>query len=182
MNYFNSSKNKKNQRGLTIIEALVSLVVLSMGLIPALAIISSSIRLSSLIKNNLIAANLAQEGVEVIRSLRDANWFEDKQFDNNLVGAIGETKTWQVESSTNWGDNVPVAVLIPDTSPPLKYDPVKGLYNYTDGVDSDFKREVTVARVVNPCSCELIVTSKVTWVQQGATKTVLAESHLFNWR
>lgn len=164
---------KTKEAGLTLIEALVTLVVLSFGLIPSLAILSSSTRISTLIKNNLIAANLAQEGVEIIRSLRDSNWFANLPFDNGLVGE------WRVEWNTNWSSNLPQAI---GSHPYLKFDPNTGTYNYSTGADTSFKRSVTVTKVVHPCDCELKVVSKVEWIRYGTVRTQEVESHLFNWK
>ncbi|MDP3696477.1 MAG: prepilin-type N-terminal cleavage/methylation domain-containing protein [Candidatus Taylorbacteria bacterium] len=170
------------QAGLTLVEALVTLVVLSLGLIPALAIVSSSVRIAALIENNLIAANLAQEGVEIIRSLRDANWFAvpARSFDNGLV--IGSVGQWRVEWNTNWATNPPQAA---GTNPPLKLDSVTGTYTYASCptcADTGFKRHVTVTKTTDPCGCKLIVVSRVDWTQHRSTRTINVESHLFDWK
>lgn len=166
----------KDQKGLTLVEALVTLVVLSLGLIPAVAILASSTRISSLIKNNLIAANLAQEGVEVIRSLRDANWFANLAFSNGLQGY------WRVQ----WDTNFSTSPLQPiGSNPPLKFHPSTGIYDYStgiDGIDTNFKRSVSVAMTANTCNCELIVVSRVDWTQYGRTRTQNVEAHLFDWK
>lgn len=159
--------------GLTLVEALVTLVILSFGLIPSLAVISSSTAITSLIKNNLIAANLAQEGVEIIRGLRDANWFAGRAFDNGLQG------NWMVQWNTDWSTNPPQAV---GTNTPLKFDSSTGLFNYSTGVDTNFKRYVSIVKTADPCGCKLVVVSRVDWVQQGRAKTINVESHLFDWK
>jgi len=166
---------KKYQNGLTIIEALVALVVLSFGLIPAISILSASTRLSALIVNNLIAANLAQEGIEVIRSLRDANWFNYRSYDNGFIG------NWRVEWNTN-GTTIP---LIPvGTNPPLNFDTSTGIFSYSSCpscIQTGFKRWVSVTTTANPCNCELVVVSRVEWSQHGKIRTQNVEAHLYNW-
>lgn len=164
---------KTKEAGLTLVEALVTLVVLTLGLVPSLAILSSSTRISSLIKNNLIAANLAQEGIEVIRNLRDANWFANRPFDNGLEGQ------WKVEWNTNWTTNPPQTISV---NSPLKFDSVTGIYNYSIGTDTIFKRWVTVTKIVNSCNCELKVVSRVEWVKYGTLRTLEVEGHLFDWK
>lgn len=182
MPHFLNFKNQKGasagQAGLTLIEAIVSLVILVSGLIPAVYVISASLNTSSIIKNNLIAANLAQEGVEVIRSLRDANWFNPAipSFDNGLIG------TWQVDWNTNWNTNPPQAITV-DTSPFIKFDASTGLYNYIIGSNTQFKRTTTIALTPNACNCELVVISRVDWLERGGrARVVQVESHLFDWR
>ena len=168
-----------DERGLTLVEALVSLVVLSLGLIPSLAILTSSTRISALIKNNLIAANLAQEGIEVVRAVRDSNWFAagNPPFYRYLVDCGGPTTcNWRVA----WDTNGPLLAL--GTNPPLKFDSATGTYNYSTGIDTGFKRVITVTKVVSPCDCELKVISRVEWIRYGVVRTQEVESHLFDWK
>lgn len=166
----------QNNRGLTIVEALVTLVILSFGLIPAISILSSSTKLSSLIENNLIAAHLAEEGVEIIRSLRDENWLNSISHSNGLVG------NWRVEWNTNSTTNLPVAV---GTNPTLNFDTSTGVYTYSNCgscIGTGFKRSVTVVQTNNSCNCELVVVSRVEWPQHGTIKIQNVESHLFDWQ
>ncbi len=163
---------------MTLVEALVSLVVLSLGLIPAIGILSSSVRLASLIKNNLIAANLAQEGVEIVRGLRDEDWFKNPAvpFGTGIVGS------WLVDWNTSLISGSANLPQLADTNPPLKFDPTTKLYNYTTGIETNFKRYVSVTMAANPCLCELIVISRVEWSQQGTARIQNVEAHLFDWK
>ena len=161
--------------GFTLVETLVSLVILSLGLIPTLAVITSSVNISKIIRNNLIGAQLNQEGLEVVRSLRDANWFNGSGFNNNLVG------TWRIEWNTDWTTNPPVATN-PLTNPLLKFDQTTGLYSYSIGQDTFFKRLITISMIANTCNCEMLVRSEVAWTDFRRTRTIMAESHLFDWR
>ena len=58
--------NKKvgYERGTTLVEAIVVVFILSFGLIPSFFTVISANNLATSIKNNLVAANLAQEGFE----------------------------------------------------------------------------------------------------------------------
>src|SRR3990167_3334864 len=86
--YLHPEKLNKNSMGFTLIEALVSLVVLTVALGPALVLSSNISSTASIIQNNLVAANLSQEGLEVIRALRDANWYNGLSFDSGLPDGI----------------------------------------------------------------------------------------------
>ena len=166
-----NSRTSFHQSGVGLIEAMVALLILTVGLIPVLAVVSSSNNLSALIRNNLIAANLAQEGIEVIRGLRDENWFSGQSFDNGLIG------TWRVQWNTSW-TNPPQQV---GTNPSLKFDSATGLYGYSAGADTQFKRTVTVS-LVGTCNCEMKIVGEVTWPERGRNRVIKAESHLFNWK
>lgn len=150
-------------------------LILSFGLIPSLSVIITASNLSSLITNDLIAANLAQEGIEAVRAIRDANWFNGQAFDTEL-----SANTYRVE----WNSTS----LISETgsNPPLKIDS-NGLYNYTTGDDTIFRRRIliekdTVDDTLPKCDCQLRVISEVTWPSKKTIKTVVVEAHLFDWK
>ena len=63
------------------IETIVSLVLLTLAVIPALYLANLSLNSIAIIQDNLTASNLAQEGLEVVRGIRDDNWFNNRPFD-----------------------------------------------------------------------------------------------------
>ncbi len=153
-------------KGFTLIEALVALVILTIALGPALILSSNLSATASIVRNNLIAANLAQEGVEVVRALRDTNWFNGVVFDNGLANGIYRVE-WDSDSLISLGSN-----------PFLKVN--NGLYNYATGTDTVFKRTITLTKVN---VAELKVVSDITWTERGnRARDVKIESHLFNWK
>lgn len=155
-------------KGFTLIEAMVSLVLVTVAMGPVLILATSSVNVASRIEHNLTAANLAQEGVEVIRNIRDTNWLNGSAFDNTLSVGI-----WRIEWNTIGGGLMAVG-----SNPILKKN--NGLYNYSLGTNTVFRRTITISK---PNSSELILTSTVTWVERGnINRTVSAESHLFDWK
>ena len=160
----------KNNRGATLVEALIAVYILSMGILPSLAAVILANSFSSLIKNNLVAANVAQEGVEVVKAIRDENWFNNRSFDNGL--ADGD---YRVE----WNSTSLMAI---STNPVLKVSTL-GIYNYSTGTDTNFRRKITVAKIdPTGCNCELRILVEVTWLERNKTRTVRVESHLYNWK
>ena len=160
------NSNRNIEKGFTLIEALVALVILTIALGPALILSSNLSATASVVRNNLVAANLAQEGVEAVRALRDTNWFNGAAFDNGLADGIYRVE-WNSDSLISFGSN-----------PPLKAD--NGLYNYSTGTDTIFKRTITLTKVN---AAELKVVSDVVWTERGnRARDISVESHLFNWR
>lgn len=157
-----------NKNGFTLVETLISLVLVSIVMGPVFILATASTNVATRIEHNIIASNLAQEGVEIIRNVRDTNWLNNLSFDNNLP--VG---TWRVQWDTAGGNLMPV-----DLNPFLKKD--NGIYNYSSGTDTVFKRTIIIAK---PNAGELIITSTVTWKEKGdLDRTVSAESHLFDWK
>jgi len=72
-----SIKKLKNQKqGFTLIESLLAIGVLIVGVLSAFILVVRSLSNIPLIQSRLIAANLAQEGIELIRQKRDTNYIQ----------------------------------------------------------------------------------------------------------
>jgi len=152
--------------GFTLVETLVSLVILSVAMIPILNLTAGTARVNSNLQDNLVAAGLVQEGIEVVRAIRDNNWFNDRAFDEGLAAGV-----YQVQ----WDSN---SLLSLPGNPVLFVD--NGIYTYSGSVPSKFRRTVTISK---PNAGELMVVGAVTWIERSNnTKTLSAESHLFNWK
>lgn len=82
-------KKKLRNRGFTLIEVLLAVTVFSIGIIGSYNIIAYNISNFSKSINRVIASNLAQEGFELVRNIRDSNWLSGADWDNNLVGGVG---------------------------------------------------------------------------------------------
>jgi hypothetical protein len=71
------NKNKKNKRvrkGFSFGEVLISAFVLTVGLTATSALVSSSLGYSYDNRDAVVATQLAQEGVELVRNIRDENF------------------------------------------------------------------------------------------------------------
>lgn len=172
-----SMKNQRFQQGLTLVETLVSLFILSVAVMGSFALISYNLSTANDVKNSFIASGLAQEGMEVVRNLRDGDWFAAKPF-----GTFGDASGVAVPDGlyrVQWNSRSLIADV---TNPPIKKD-ASGYYTYTSGTDTIFHREVEIKRVT-PTSgpvAEIIVTVRVTWGGHFGNKQIVAEEHLFDW-
>lgn len=160
--------NPTGPAGFTLIEVLVSLALLTTGLIPAFVLASNAANLSTAIKNSLISANLAQEGVEVVQAIRYGNWFSGDPFDTGLTGC---TIGCRVQYDSN-------ALIAGGVATALRLNPTTGLYQYATGPDTIFTRTITITPV---SAVELKVVSEVTWRERTVDKKVTIEDHLFDW-
>ena len=142
---YNSKGPASPQGGFTLIEALVALVLLTVGLIPAFTLASSSLTLAGSIQNSLVATHLAQEGVEVVRAIRDADWFAGNSFGKSLDSCTSPDAT--IKCRVQY-DSTSTTLLPSSGIPPaLKKDPDTGLFQYTKGADTLYHREVIITKV-----------------------------------
>ena len=85
----NAKKNISTASGFSLIEVLFSLLVLSAGIGGILLLMASNIRNSNTAKYQVIASELAQEGVELVKNLkdnRDRDLTALPRFTNFIVG------------------------------------------------------------------------------------------------
>jgi len=67
---------KNNQAGQSLMEMLIAIFILIVALTATIVLVVTSINAGRDSINKLIATNLAREGVEVVRNIRDGNWIE----------------------------------------------------------------------------------------------------------
>jgi hypothetical protein len=73
-------------KGQGILEVVVAISVIIMGLVSIISLVIFNINTQGYSHNMLIASNLAREGVEVIRNIRDSNWLDTtKEWDDGLI-------------------------------------------------------------------------------------------------
>ena len=154
--------------GFTLVETMVSLFVLSIAIAATFAIITFHLSNAQFIKNSFIASGLAQEGAEIVRNLRDTDWFAGRDF-----GSLGRPSTIEETYCVQWNS----LALISSCANPLKKD-ADNFYSYDAGQDTIFSRTVTIVKVTD---AELKITVEVTWPDRGGTKKITAEEHLFDW-
>jgi len=65
---------KISKKAFSIIEVLVAILIFALWITAVYMLISSSIKSNTYTKNQIIAANLAREELELIRNIRDSNY------------------------------------------------------------------------------------------------------------
>lgn len=156
-------------RGFTLIEVIVAIGIISFVVVGAISGISLSLSSAARIKNNLIAASLAQEGLEIVRSIRDRDWHLGNSFGASLANGT-YIIDWNSQSLISFSDTF------------LKID-ANGFYNYAFGQDTIFKRKIIIENSSqNPATVERAAKVEISWQEKSGPKLIQAELRLFNWR
>src|SRR3989344_1098546 len=71
------------QRGFSVIEVIVAIAILASAGVALWILSAISLRTVRIARQELIAANLAQEGIEIVRNIRDSNWLDDRRADDD---------------------------------------------------------------------------------------------------
>ena len=164
------TKTKNKETGLTLVEAIVSFFILTSAIIGSFVLVQKNLAIASIIKNEVIATQLAEEGIEVIRNLRDGDWHSGRVFGTSIPDG-----TFLVQ----WDSTA----LLPNSSDFLKLNSSNGLYDYNSiGTDTLFQRSIVISTNSGESGIRKIITVNVSWIERGGNKLIQAEEHLFNWK
>jgi prepilin-type N-terminal cleavage/methylation domain-containing protein len=158
-----SKKNSINS-GFTLLETAIAIAILTTSMLMIYTAIARVIRYSYDNQNQLIASYLAQEGIEVVRNIRDTNWIEGATTWKD--GLEAGTYRVQYDSSS----------LLGNQGIPLNID-TSGLYSYEAGDSSSFTRTIVISTIDEDL---LRIVSEVSWPKDNGYP-VSAEEFLYNW-
>ncbi len=160
-----STLNPKN--GQMMIEALVALSIILVGLLGIFALVSRSISLNMIASSQYVAVNLAAEGIEVVKNMIDGNVLQKNPWNQGI--SAGD---YQMDSSS--------IELTPYSGEKLRFDEASGLYGYSDGALTNFRRKLNISLI---SADEIKIVSSVDWTtRDGASFNIDLEDHFFNWR
>ena len=183
----------KKSQGFTFIELLLSVFIISIGVLVGIAVIQKSTSFTSLSVSRRQAYFLAKEGIEVVRNIRDTSWLDGE--DPFTVRQSGGDIVWPPD-----GVGVPVSPPgpisgtvyldcfseeFPDSNcqnkPYLAFD--HGFWRCSR--EGKFKREVTLTfsgKKGFSSFAQLSIASKVQWTESGSSHEVVLYQTLYNWR
>jgi hypothetical protein len=229
-----------SKRGETIAETIIALSILAIGITLSSTLMSTSLKNINISKNRVVAVNIAREGIEAVRNIRDTNWLkfsgrrrtcwnhmpgsdpEETCDDSSPLIAPGSYIVYKNDGD-RWrlaGTTATVEGIAKDATPIFTVDIDENtdtdkdgnltndadMYNhiYTGtGEDDDalgkdyakptiFSRKITIDYLDNDGKSigtgslddtynRMLVTSTVSWEEQGGTKTVELKTHLTDY-
>ncbi len=160
-----------NKKGFTLVEIIAVLFVISVGLLGVLSLIIQNIQSQNLNKNNIAAYQLAQEGLELVRKVRDTNWVSgppvqawDKDLDDGLYYMDFKDSIPQTANSGDGG----------------LYKDANGFYVNTGGIAlTNFTRTISIKHLG---ARSMRVYAHVSWTDRDKTFNYDLETLLYDWR
>lgn len=170
------AKQQKNKRkaAFSLIELLIAMGMIGLGLLGIASLASQNVRVQYYNKNTLISAQLAQEGLELVRNIRDNDWKSDDVIstEDSLEGLFNSNFIIDYTSFRSGSDSI-----IANT-PVLTIDN-NGFYRYGGSQETPFRRLITTS-CNNNGYCR--VKCYVTWQGQGQSGNYEIEDYLYAWR
>lgn len=163
-------KNNKNERGFTLIEVIAAVFIFSIGILAAYRVIPMVISATSLNASKIVASQLSQEGIEIVRNIKDANLLKKYKtgagnWDDGLTGCALGCGTDYITRALNgaYGNQY------------LNIDS-NGYYSYVAGTPTKYKRKITIT-----AGAYLNVLVEVSWNEKGKGYKFSAVENLYNF-
>jgi prepilin-type N-terminal cleavage/methylation domain-containing protein len=184
------SKLVARVRGFTLIETLVAISLLSIAIVAPMSLTSQSLSAAYYARDQITAFNLAQEGLEAVRAIRDGQILRISRTADasaiDLFGAVPANQKFTIDSH-----NSDIEPCPPSGCPALQTD--GNLYGYDQDTEhwqsTNFTRTLTACYVQSDGTCtalpktdEMHITATVSWPtasQQLRTFTIY--ENLYRW-
>ncbi len=165
------------KEGFTIIEVMMAIFVLTVAVGGSFALIQQTLVSASINQQKLIAYYLAQEGIEIVRNIRDSNWLEKRSVPD-IPWDDGISEDLPIDQSRKYlaAYNESELISFGDTVLNLDED---GFYSYSPETPTRFKREITITKTDID---SFKVSVKIQWSERGRTHNVEVVDHLYNWK
>jgi Tfp pilus assembly protein PilV len=165
----------KRVKGFTLVETLVAIAVLMIAVVGPYYIVQQSIDAAFASRDQLIAASLAQDGVEYIYYVRNANYFAGRSWLNGLDGCRTDMGSTACTLDTFQGQ-----ISRCDSScSPLKLNS-NNIYQYRSGSTTKFTRTASITYdPAYPNQAKVSVV--VRWTSINNNYVITVNETLYNW-
>jgi type II secretory pathway pseudopilin PulG len=156
------------KKGFTLMEVFISVAVIITALVGVLSLATISVSSVRINRSKIIADGLAEEGLELVKNIRENNWLNYKRKANNWRDGLspGDYRVqYNLENLLSYG------------ALPLKIDS-NGFYQYDNGADTLFYRKITIQHIGD---YQIRAIVQITWQEGGKSKSLTAEARFYNW-
>lgn len=163
--------------GFTLIETVVALAVITGAIVGPYTLATRGLLDSQTSRNKLIALNLAQEGIELVRKIRDDNVLRldggggGTWTDGMITCGAGDAR---IDAIRGVMSCLPGELFIGSEA-----GPYPGMYQYVEGEPSPFTRVVRTS-VLSDTAVK--IQSTVTWNERILPRSVTLEETIYDWR
>ncbi len=158
--------------GFTLVETLVAISILLIAVVGPMSAISKSLMQMTIARDQMIAINLAQEGIEAVRQKRDSNVLE-------VIAGVPGASWMSGLNQPRYKVDLGAVIFCGASCSPLMIDAGTGLYGQALGaVSTPFSREISIT---GGGTIERKITSTVGWTRGGVLRKVVVSEAIFNW-
>lgn len=182
------AKLKPNDTGgFSLISVLVAAIILSIGVVAALQLMSRVEQTVGQGREQFVAANLAQEGIELVQAIRDTNWIvteEPAQWTGQICSPGGDDDFTGVHEFTLDSTAARNLSGLGDIQNDQLYLTDNNEYTHqTTDTPTIFRRQVSVdcSNKSGEETQSIFLKSTVFWEEGGQTQAITFSGSIYNW-
>lgn len=159
----------------SLLEIMAVVAIVAIALVGTTQLVVQSLRAQNINRSTIIAYQLAQEGVELVRHIRDTNWLNSEAWDEGMSAGVYclDYKSAELRLAVT-ADNCQ-----------LYFDNNNWYYHPVFASSSDkktaFTRTIEIIPIANTTEALKLRVSMI-WIEAGAENSYILETELFAWR
>lgn len=164
-------------KGFSILEVVIAMGIITVGLLGVSSLALQNLQVETINKNYLVASMLAQEGMELVRNVRDTNFLKANDW---KTGSGAGTDSDIVQGGIyriDYNLDIQPVAGINDDSTRLFIGGSPEKYNHSGGVLTPYRRLIEVVDNGN----YIQATSTVAWSERGRSYKYEVVTYLYNW-
>ena len=172
---------RRDLGGFTLIEVIIAIFLIIVGMVGALIAIQNIFPSIRIVSSQLTAAYLTQEGIEIVRNIRDTNWLNNRDWNVYIFDTciLGCNSSYVCNCQADYTSQS----LSEFTGGYLKID--NGFYTYNSSpsaIQTPFVRKITVASTTDiDGRPRMDVEVSVSWRVGGKNYQASTTEYLYNW-
>ncbi|XOA42802.1 MAG: type IV pilus modification PilV family protein [Candidatus Nealsonbacteria bacterium] len=166
----------KSDAAFTILEVITAIFILTIGVGASFSLMNQTLSAASIVEQKAIASYLAQEGIEIVKNIRDSTWLE-KRTSPSLnwdvyLGALDVGGYWEAEADYN-------SQTLTDYSGTPLYIQTNDFYGYdVSDVQTKFIRKITIDKLE---ADKIKVSVEVKWEERNRPHSFTVLEYITNW-
>jgi len=153
-----------NNKGFSLIEVLLSVFIITVAVLGLYNGINYSYNSIEKAKDKFVASYLAEEGIELVKNLRDSNYIASLAWNNGLTAC---TVGCRIDANDSALDaTTPTTPLLIDAN---------GFYSYNSGTQTIFSRKIVITSIET-------YKIKVSVTVYYGDEEFLLEQYLYDWK
>jgi prepilin-type N-terminal cleavage/methylation domain-containing protein len=165
-------KRKNNKAAFSLIEMMTVIFIVAVGLVGTTQLIAQSLDAQMINRGGIVAYQLAQEGIEIVRQKRDSNW---------LAGADWREGLTSGSYCTDYKYPLTLRSVSGINECPLHLDANNWYYAPLIFSESSFSGFRRVIEISDHDTNSISVKAIVTWNNRSKVLSYEAETYLYNW-
>jgi len=163
------------KRAFSLVEIVIVLGIMTLGLLGVASLILQNMQVEILNKDYLVASMLAQEGLEIVRNIRDDNWVKSLDWLDGIPSTGTFVLDYRGKGSINTTPNVN------GDSGTLLYFGANNYYTHqVSSAPSGFFRLLTT--VESDDGTYVLLNCDVMWNSRFGERHYTVSTTLYNWR